>query len=268
MKSNKFALLIVFLTAASVAFFIYFYEKDIENKMDNFQNYQRSLGKGIIDGKKNAIKEAEIVKRKTSSEVIPEQILIDVPFTSQSPYAVWDEHHKEACEEASLIMLKYYLDNKKLTPEIAEREIQNMISFQMKEYGDYKDSNAEEIVKLFLDFYGPLRQTADGGKNFKVIYDFKKEDIKKELAKGNPIIVPAAGRLLENPFYTPPGPLYHNLVLIGYENDTVITNDPGTKRGKGYRYNIDVLYNAIHDFPGKKELIKEGRKAMIVITSE
>jgi hypothetical protein len=72
-------------------------------------------------------------------------------------------------------------------------------------------------------------------------------------------------RLLGNPNFTSPGPLYHNLVLVGYDGDNIITNDPGTKRGEGYVYNINILYNAIHDFPGKPEDIESGKKAMIVL---
>jgi uncharacterized protein YvpB len=98
-----------------------------------------------------------------------------------------------------------------------------------------------------------------------VIYDFPKEDLKKYLAKGNPVIVPAAGRELKNPNFTAPGPLYHNLVLVGYDKNIIITNDPGTRKGRGYIYDMDVLYNAIHDFPGKPENIIQGRKAMIVL---
>jgi len=188
---------------------------------------------------------------------IPAKIFIEVPFTSQAPFKNWDEYHEEACEEASLIMVKYFFDNRKLTPEIAEKEIQALISFQLKKYGDYRDSNAEEIVKLAKDFYGL--------ENLQVVYDFSQEDLKKWLAKGKPIIVPAAGRLLDNPNFTYPGPLYHNLVLTGYVGREIITNDPGTRRGESYRYNINVLYEAIHDFPGKKENIIKGRKAMIVV---
>lgn len=201
----------------------------------------------------NISPEKNIVDEKN----IPDKILIPTPFTSQAPFAKWDELHEEACEEASLIMLKYYLDKKPLTPEIAEDEIQKMVKFEIKNYGDYKDSNAGEIVELAEDFYKI--------KNLKVVYDFQKGDLKKYLARGEPIIVPAAGRLLGNPNFTAPGPLYHNLVLVGYGGNTIITNDPGTRKGLGYAYNIDILYNAIHDFPGKPENITQGRKAMIVL---
>jgi hypothetical protein len=89
--------------------------------------------------------------------------------------------------------------------------------------------------------------------------------MKKYLAKRKPIIVPAAGRMLGNPYFTAPGPLYHNLVLTGYDGDTIITNDPGTKRGKDYKYDIGTLYGAIHDFTGNKDDIEKGRKAMIIL---
>ncbi len=199
------------------------------------------------------LKEEPVVK----PEVLPGKILINVPFTSQAPFANWDALHEEACEEASLIMLKYYLDGKILTPPIAEEEIQRMVDFEIKNYGDYRDTTAGETAKLAEDFYKIY--------NLKAVYDFQKEDLKKYLAEGNPIIIPVAGRLLGNPYFTAPGPLYHNLVIIGYDGNTIITNDPGTRRGEGYRYDIDTLYNAIRDFPGKPENITQGRKAMIVL---
>ena len=185
-------------------------------------------------------------------------IEIDVPFISQAPLGIWDEKHEEACEEASLIMLNAFLENKKLDKNSGEEEIQKMIDFQIEKYGDYRDTSAEETVRLARDFYGL--------ENLEVIYDFEKEAIREYLAKGKPIIVPAAGRKLFNPYFTAPGPLYHNLVLIGFnETDEIIVNDPGTKRGQKYRYKLDTLYDAIHDFTGDKEEIEEGKKAMIVI---
>jgi len=138
-----------------------------------------------------------------------------------------------------------------------ENEIQKMIRFQIKSYGDYKDSNMEDVVRLAQEFYGL--------DNLKVVYNFTKNDLKKWLVKEKPIIVPTAGRLLKNPYFTLPGPLYHNLVLVGCDGDIIITNDPGTKRGENYKYSLDVLYNAIHDFPGNKKDIEKGQKAMIVV---
>ncbi len=194
---------------------------------------------------------------KITTAPLAEKISIEVPFTTQAPLGRWDALHEESCEEASLVMLEYYLNKKELTSKIAEKEIQKMVKFEIKNYGDYKDTNAAETTKLAGDFYGI--------KNLKIVYDFSETDLKKYLALGKPIIIPAAGQLLENPFFTPPGPLYHNLVLTGYDGQEIITNDPGTRRGKSYSYDIDTLYNAIHDFPGNVNDIAKGRKAMIVL---
>jgi uncharacterized protein YvpB len=215
----------------------------------------------VIKNKTN-ISEENIVPEESTNNIavdknIPNKILIEVPFTTQAPFANWDIFHEEACEEAALLMMKYYLDGKKLTPEIAEREIQAILAYEIKEYGKYEDSSAEELVQLAADFYNI--------QNLKVVYDFSPSDLQTQLSLGKPVIVPAAGRLLGNPNFKVPGPLYHALVLVGYDGDNIITNDAGTKRGKGYQYKITTLYNAIHDFSGDLAQIEKGRKAMIVL---
>ena len=79
-----------------------------------------------------------------------------------------------------------------------------------------------------------------------------------KIAISNPIIIPAAGRDLHNPFFSGAGPFYHMLVVIGYSDNGFITNDPGTKQGEQYWYSSDVLLNALHDWIGVKELIATG----------
>ncbi|MEA1925689.1 MAG: VanZ family protein [Patescibacteria group bacterium] len=195
--------------------------------------------------------------RENAEHQLPLSVLIDVPFSSQAPFGIWDDVHEEACEEMSLIMVKYYLDGNTLTPAIAEKEIQDMKKFQLEQYGHYKDSTMEELVKMAEEYYGI--------RDLRVIYDFDRQEIKKQLARKKPVIVPTAGRRLGNPNFTYPGPLYHNLVLIGYDENNIITNDPGTRKGKQYQYSIDILYNAIHDFKDSKEKIEQGRKAMVVL---
>lgn len=205
---------------------------------------------------KNESEENSLIDQ--SGDKVFEKINISVPFASQAPHGNWDEKHEEACEEASVLMLNAYLKNEKLDKEKSEQEIQKMIDFQIEKYGDYKDTDAEETIQLAKDFYGI--------DNLEVVYDFEKDDIKKYLSQGRPIIVPAAGRMLKNPYFTPPGPLYHNLVLTGFtKDDVIITNDPGTRRGEGYEYDLDVLYESIHDFTGDKDNILGGRKAMIIV---
>ena len=126
--------------------------------------------------------------------------------------------------------------------------------FGTKLFGFYESITAEQTAQLIRDYYGYKAE---------VIYDISVEDIKKELVKGNPVIVPAAGRMLENPYFTPPGPLYHMLLIKGYIQDSFIVNDAGTKRGADYTYPYSVLEKSIHDWNNGD--VENGRRAMIVV---
>lgn len=191
----------------------------------------------------------------------PKTFLIDeVPFTSQAPHANWDAVHKETCEEASALMAARYVNGERsgtIAPDDVEAELQRIITWERETFGYFEDTNVEETARILKEFYNLP--------NISVRHDITLEDIKKEVGGGKLVIVPAAGRQLGNPFYTPPGPLYHMLLVIGYTRDQIITNDPGTKRGLGFRFDNDIFYNAIHDWTGNKDTIETGPKAMIII---
>lgn len=195
--------------------------------------------------------------KREKPEIIPGFMNLEIPFIPQAPYAVWDELHDHACEEAAIIMVYYYLTGKDLIKEIAEQEILNMVDWQIKNWGGHFDLSVEQIGQLFRDYFNY--------ENIELVYDFEIEDIKKELAAGNPIVIPAAGRILGNPYFTPPGPEYHILIIKGYDDEKseFITNDPGTRRGADSRYNYQVLENAIHDFNNGDVL--DGKKVMIIV---
>ena len=193
--------------------------------------------------------------QKPKEIVIPEEINLDVPFTVQAPYANWDEQHNESCEEVAALIVHYYWQEKKLTKEIAEEELQELVDFQNENYGDYKDTDAEETAQLIKDIWGYEK--------VEVKYNITLDDIKKEVAQGRPVILPAAGRELKNPYFRQPGPLYHMVVVRGWTIDKIITNDPGTRRGEEFTYDPDVLFNAIHDWNDGD--VYNGQKAMITI---
>lgn len=187
---------------------------------------------------------------------IPSSYDLKVPFVAQAPFGVWDELHDNACEEASVILVHYYKKKLSLSKEKADKEIKKMVDFQIKKYGRHKDLTAQETAELAKEFYGY--------KNVKVVYDFSWDELKKEVAQGNPVIVPAAGRLLKNLNFRQPGPIYHMFVIRGYTPSEIITNDVGTRKGESYRYSYQILNNALHDWTAA-ETITRGRKAMIVI---
>lgn len=189
---------------------------------------------------------------------LPKKFLIEnVPFTVQSPDSKWDEYGEEACEEMSEIIVDRFWRKLPLDRKIGLVERNKLIEYETQNYGDFRDEDAQTIAERLRDYFGY--------QDVEVIYDFSLDDLKRKITQGRPIIVPAAGRKLNNPYFTQPGPLYHALVVIGFDGDKIIANDPGIGKGEGYRYNENVLYDAIHDFPGSKERIEEGRKAMVVV---
>ena len=64
------------------------------------------------------------------------------------------------------------------------------------------------------------------------------EDIKNTVLRYRPVIVPVSGKLLQNPQFLRGGPVYHTVLVIGYDDrdETFITHEPGTRFGKRYRY--------------------------------
>lgn len=232
---------------------------DIKQSVLAWQN-RRSLPAAVNSEqlKKSIISPVKDVVKKETADALPEEINIAVPFIPQAPYAVWDHLHDEACEEASLIMLDAFYKNKKsLSKEEAELAIQDLIKWEQEKYGYFEDTVSEQGAEMLEEFF-----KLSGAK---VIYDITIDDIKKKLAQGRPVVVPAAGKLLKNPYFRNGGPLYHMLVIKGYTKDNrFITNDPGTRRGADFTYTMDALYNAIHDWREDRDILK-GRKAMIVV---
>lgn len=202
----------------------------------------------------------------TVRAALPSSINLAVPFTSQAPFANWDRTHEEACEEAAILMVHWYWEGKSSkgirnkgegkSKEEAEKAILDLVRFQKKQYGFFESTTALQTAQLIKDRWGHT--------NVDVIANPTLAQIKRELAAGNPVIVPAAGRSLGNPNFKRPGPLYHMLVIKGYIKDGwLITNDAGTRRGADYRYKASVLMNAMHDWNGGR--VKSGRKVMIVV---
>lgn len=192
---------------------------------------------------------------KAKTKILPKEFKFDAAFVPQAPFAIWDDDHNHACEEAAILMVNFYLEKKELTPEIADEEILAMIDYQRKNWQGHFDLEASKVAKLAEEFYGY--------KNTKVKYDISILDIKREIVAGNPVILPCAGRKLGNPYYRQPGPLYHMLVAIGYDEDEIIVNDPGTKRGKNFSYKYEVLLAALHEWNGGD--VQNGRSAMIIL---
>ncbi len=176
---------------------------------------------------------------------LPESITHVVPFTSQAPSAQWsDPVFQNACEEASILMAAAWARNEETLPEktVVELGIRSISADAEKRFGENAyDTSAEDTATLFRE-YSKVEAN--------VRHDVTRDDVTNAIRRGNIVIAPFDGRKLGNPNYTPPGPVYHMLVIIGYDAETgeFVTNDPGTRRGASYRYDEAVLFDAIRDY--------------------
>ncbi|MFC1598062.1 C39 family peptidase [Patescibacteria group bacterium] len=227
-------------------------EVEIENSVEATNESIAAVKAEVEDdvGVEDVDKAGEV----TQEVLIPEEHYLDIPFTPQAPHAEWEMPYQEACEEAAIMMAARYLQGRVIEDEDdADRAILQLVDYG-ESIGYPIDTTAAETADTLTRFYDLETE---------VIYSFSWDDVKSEVAQGHPVILPAAGRLLENPNYTEPGPLYHMLVVKGFSPEHVITNDPGTKNGLDYKYEYDLLFNAVHDWNGGD--VENGAKAMIVV---
>jgi hypothetical protein len=194
-------------------------------------------------------------------EMVEPKLWPAVPFTSQAPLGEWSQSaFQDGCEEASALMAYLWRSGKRLTPGEAERQLLAMARFQEGIIGHGVDTDPEDTKTLLLDRYFGIGDAV-------VRSDFTLEELRRATGEGL-VIVPTNGRALGNPNFTPPGPLQHMLVVTGYDALTkeFVTNDPGTRRGEGYRYAENILYAAIREYPsGEHAPIVSERKTMIII---
>lgn len=204
--------------------------------------------------KNNFSKNEKNVVDLNEKKELPKSIVLEVPFLSQAPFLKWDALHEDACEEASLLMIKYFFQGEKnISKDEGEKEIQSVIKFE-KENGYEKSITLKELSEIANKFYKM--------KNGRIEKNINVEKIKKELADGKPVIVGAAGKILPNPNFKNGGPNYHMLVVKGYDEKGFITNDPGTRLGENFRYTFEDLQKSIHDWNEKN--ILNGEKNYLV----
>lgn len=192
-----------------------------------------------------------------NDQPIPKSLKLEVPFTPQAPTANWDELHNEACEEASIIMANAYFNNiTSLPPATVEREISKLTKYQQDTFGYYLSITTPEAAKMAQEVYGLKAE----------METMSEAVVKQALANGKLVILPANGQMLGNPNFTAPGPIYHMLVITGFDGDTFITNDPGTKRGEDYKYSYQVLEDAAGNWSHTAYEVNRSDKRVIIVS--
>ncbi|MFH1712272.1 MAG: C39 family peptidase [Patescibacteria group bacterium] len=175
------------------------------------------------------------VEGENSINDLAVQYNLAVPFTSQIT-------SQEAYVEVACLMVSEYYKGApsgEIDSEAVETAILEVVDFEMDYLGYYLDADvaaSAQVIDLYFGYGARIAETPTIN------------NIKAEIAAGRPVIVPVASRKLGNPFYTGLGPLFHYLVIKGYSDDMFITNDPGTRSGENYVYDIDVVMAAMGDW--------------------
>lgn len=192
---------------------------------------------------------------------LPNRHLIHTAFIPQAPEKNWQEPWQDACEEAALLTVKYYYLNQSPSLEVLLADYQQIFSFEQQNNWT-SDQNIDQMAQISRQLLNLTPQ---------IITQPTLEELKKYISQDIPVIVPANGKILfkENQHFKNGGPWYHNLVLLGYDDDRhqFIVHDVGTQFGSYFRYSYSLLMESIHDFPssGKKEDINTGGKTVLIL---
>lgn len=189
-------------------------------------------------------------------------IVQDVPFTAQAPLNQWgDGRFQDACEEAAVLMAMHWVRGEALgTPTEVSQKMIALVHFEKEQYGEYRDGSMADTAKLLREYYGYDR--------VELKQNITLTDIRFALQAGGVVITPMNGRAMGNPYFVPPGPERHMVLITGYDpaGKQFITNDAGTQNGKDYRYNEDVFFKAIRDYStGYHKPIVGTSKVMLVV---
>jgi hypothetical protein len=186
---------------------------------------------------------------------LPAKKQIDVPFTSQAPAGDWSEPWQDACEETSIYMVSSFYQDDPIKRDEAIAHIKEILAVKNSTFKVSHDESLEEIAALIKTLGLPW--------DTEIKYDPTEEDLKGEVAKNRPVIVPVYSPSLWSATYHGGGADYHVLVLTGYDDKAgvFIVNDPGSGSGEGIRFPYKTFMNAIHDLNAKN--YKAGTKAVL-----
>lgn len=236
---KRFILFLIFLVVVSATFLFW------KSKQESVERIPREGISASLENAKEGdptMAQQEIVPQKDRTED-PEIIFIDqkVPFVVQAPGGSWsDPRRQDGCEEASMLMVMYWVKERNIID--LEKELDEISLSMERQLGTFRDTS---IRDTFLFIYETLHLG-----NVVLRESVGVQDIRNAILSGNIVAVTVNGQKLHNPYFTPPGPEYHMLIVRGYDpaTDEFIVNDPGTVHGEGYRYKTYVLFGAMQDY--------------------
>lgn len=228
-------------------------QKDFKNQSGEIKNDSQQVSSS--DNKAPEVKP----ETPNTSESLPQNFTLKVPFTPQAPTANWDELHNEACEEASAIMANAYYNNiESIPPAIVEKQISLLTKWQQDNFGYHLSISTEETQKMIEANFSLKAEIAD----------ISVDRIKQALIDNKLVLFPANGQMLNNPNFKSPGPIYHMLVITGFDGNTFITNDPGTRKGLNYEYDYSTLEASNGNWDKDRKEVNLNDKKIIIVSKK
>ncbi len=191
------------------------------------------------------LEEKNLLFTPNTNVLKPNKLILEVPYINEAPDGNFSGNWKNACEEASMIMVeKYYLGIKSVSVKEAQDAMQKLFNYQNELYGSNANSDAVRTAKIINN---NLSYNAEVKTNPTI------SDIKNQIIKKQPVISLHYGFDLKNsniPFAVN-GSYYHMMVVVGYDNKTkefIVNDDGDQKNGANHRYDYDLFMNSLHDY--------------------
>jgi len=183
--------------------------------------------------------------RTTSAEPQPA-----FDFIFQTPYGLWEKPWDEFAEEAVIAMIV----NAHTGEELSTRDLKASALLRVWEavqsrYGEKNTLTIPEVAQILNDLTPEI--------SVKLIQNPSLITFTDELESGYWFVVPINGQAMQNPRYGKPGPRHHMILITAYnaENNTFVTQDPGTSRGKNAEYDAQKILDVIEDLDGSKTIL-------------
>lgn len=194
---------------------------------------------------------------------LPASLFIQhVPYTVQAPYGVWDSAHEEYCEAAALLMVSRYYKGQvyagdRIPAAEADSAMSQIVQVERQTYPGLLDLSLDRVAAIGKSIYGYDSQ----------LQPATLDSVKAALAAGRPVLIPVnthggPGGTRIAPYYGVQ-PVYHVIVLIGYDGTTVYANDSGIRQGQRYPYPWSVMEAAMDS---QATLVKPQAQGRVMLT--
>ena len=148
---KKLIIIVIVLIAGVVWFYQSSFPEVLKVDLPLAQQFEE-FEEEIIKPEEIAIEEEKEVAGVKIDNV---SINLDVPFTAQAPTANWEQPFQDACEEASILMVDYYYNNRQFpSKEEVTKILLDLVQWQEDNWSGHFNLPIEEVALLAKTTFG------------------------------------------------------------------------------------------------------------------